>query len=825
MGDRNTKFFHVMATSRQRRNFIDSLNVGGTTVVDPNEMKMAVHNHFKNLYKEEVKVRSMFRDRLGNTIDPEKCTQLIAEFSEEEVLSAIKSCDGNKAPGPDGFNMLCIKKGWKFMKGEIMTFLAEFHKNGRLPKCINSSFITLVPKVENPIGLSDYRPISLIGCMYKILSKVLAARLKVTIPVVVGEVQSAFTGGKNIQDGILIANEVVDSWKKERKQGLIIKLDFQKAFGNLNWNYTLEMMMIMGFPNKWILWIKECLSSSWIYVLVNGSSSLDFQMEKGVRQGDPLSPFLFIIAVEGLNWMFKNAVSQGSLCGLAMGNAGPIITHLQFADDTLVFCKAILEEVQTVKSLLCEFEEISGLKINYHKSILCGVGITDSNLQLFAEAFNCHSQKLPVKYLGMPLGANPKLKSTWKPVIDKVRSRLASWKRRYISFGGRVVLIKSVLCSLPIFYMSLFKMPEGVIKSIESIQAKFLWGGSDLKKKLHMVAWTKITQKKESGGLGIKKIKAMNEALLIKWWWRFGVEKNALWRNVINSKYKMGESSWIPKLELNRKVSSIWKDIMSIQDTNPSMHAQYFENIRFKVGDGSSIKFWMDPWLGTPCLAETYPSLFRMVRCKDDLLSQVIARKADSNQWDLQFRRRLYDWEVEILTELCQILDNSGVEATVGSNDTLIWKANSSGVFSIKSMYELVNSQAILSNTAYDLIWRNVAPYRIQCFGWLVHLGKIKTSKYLLNIGIIQNVNEANCKFCGMHSESLDHLLLHCENAWNVWSHILLWWGIQSMVELLLWWNSRSMKPKKKIIWDCIPLGIPLAVMWSIWNSRNAYVF
>lgn len=305
-------------------------------------------------------------------------------------------------------------------------------------------------------------------------------------------------------------------------------------------------MMCMGFPSKWILWIKECLASSWTSVLVNGSSSLDFQMEKGVRQGDPLSPFLFIIAAEGLNWMSKNVVSQGSLGGLIMGNAGPTITHLQFADDTLVFCKAKLEEVQTVKGLLCKFEEIFGLRINYDKSILCGVGTSDSNLRLFTEAFNCQTQKLPVKYLGMPLGANPKLKSTWKPIIDKVRTKLASWKKRYLSFGGRIVLIKSVLCSLPIFYMSLFKMPEGVTKSIESIQAKFFWGGSVLKRKPRMVAWSKITQKRKCGGLGIRSIKTMNEALLIKWWRRFGVEKDALWRNVIKSKYKMKESCWVP---------------------------------------------------------------------------------------------------------------------------------------------------------------------------------------------------------------------------------------------------------------------------------------
>lgn len=347
---------------------------------DPLRVKNEVFNHFQKLFPEDWEVRPFFCVNRSNTIDEAMCNDLISSFTEIEVWNAIRCCDGNKSPGPDGFNLACIKKGWDFMKEDIMRFMHEFHSNSKLPNGFNTSFITLIPKCENPVSLSDFRPISLIGCMYKILSKVLAARFKPNLNTFVGEVQSAFTGGRNIQDSILIANEIVDGWKKRKVRGLIINLDLEKAFDNINWTFMFRMLRMLGYPDKWILWMHECLSTALVSILVNGSPSKQFRMQKGIRQGDPLSPFLFIIGAESLNCIFQGAIHQGTIKGLRIGVDGPLLTHLQFANDTLVFCGADLEEFKNIKCLLKGFEVMSGLKINYHKSVVCGVGMVDGEV-------------------------------------------------------------------------------------------------------------------------------------------------------------------------------------------------------------------------------------------------------------------------------------------------------------------------------------------------------------------------------------------------------------------------------------------------------------
>ena len=190
----------------------------------------------------------------------------------------------------------------------------------------------MVAKVKDPLSLGDFRPISLIGCLYKIISKVLASRLKTVVGNTVGEVQSAYVHGRSILDGPLIVNEICSWAKKSKKKILLFKVDFEKAFDSVNWDYLESVMCQMGYGKKWRKWIRGCLESARSSVIVNGSPTEEFSPEKGVRQGDPLSPFLFILAMEGLNIAMKSAYEKGLFQGIKIPHSETTISHLFYAD-------------------------------------------------------------------------------------------------------------------------------------------------------------------------------------------------------------------------------------------------------------------------------------------------------------------------------------------------------------------------------------------------------------------------------------------------------------------------------------------------------------
>ena len=249
--------------------------------------------------------------------------------------------------------------------------------------------------------------------------------------------------------------------------------------------------------------MKWCISTASFSIMVNGSPTDFFQNSRGLRQGDPLSPYLFVIGMEALSQLLNRAVDGNYLSGSKIASRdgdGSVVSHLLYVDDTLLFCGASKDQLKYLSWLLMWFEALSGLRINLNKSEIIPVGSVE-NVQDLASELGCGIGSLPSSYLGLPLGAKHKSLGVWNTVEDRFRKRLASWKSQYISKGGRLTLIQSTLSSLPIYCLSLFRMPVSICSRLEKIKRDFLWSGSSMAKKTHLVNWKTVCTKNRKGVL------------------------------------------------------------------------------------------------------------------------------------------------------------------------------------------------------------------------------------------------------------------------------------------------------------------------------------
>ena len=468
-----------MASAHRRNNAMGRIKVNGEWLVEEQEVKEGIVNSFQQLLTEDMVWQADIGNIQVSCISQQDAECIEVPFAETEIHSALMEMNGDKAPGPDGFSVAFWQNAWAFAKEEIMEMFKEFHEHNTFVRSLNNTFLVLIPKKSGAEDLGDFRPISLLGGLYKLLAKVLANRLKKVIGKVVSIAQNAFVMGRQILDASLIANEVIDSWQKRKEKGLICKLDIEKAYDSINWNFLMKVLQKMGFGTKWVGWMWSCMSSAKFSILVNGVPAGFFPNTRGLRQGDPLSPYLFVMGMEILDVLIRRAVEGGYLtgCNIRGGSRTSLnISHLFFADDTVVFCEANKDQVSHLSWILIWFEAASGLRINLAKSEIIPVGEVEEILEMAAE-LGCRVGSLPSQYLGLPLGVPNRASSMWDGVEEKVRRRLALWKRQYISKGGRITLIKSTLASMPIYQMSIFRMPKSVAKRVEKTQRDFLWGG------------------------------------------------------------------------------------------------------------------------------------------------------------------------------------------------------------------------------------------------------------------------------------------------------------------------------------------------------------
>ncbi|GKB74977.1 putative RNA-directed DNA polymerase, eukaryota, reverse transcriptase zinc-binding domain protein [Tanacetum coccineum] len=393
---------------------------------------------------------------MPNMLSPTQRDSLDIQFSHDEIKRAVWDCGGDRAPGPDGFTFKFIMSFWDLIKDDVARFVNEFFFTSLIPKGCTSSFIALIPKVSNARFINDFRPISLIGFQYKIIGKLLANRLGSFIGICNSFEQSAFIKGRNILDGPLILNEVMAWYHKRKKELMVFKVDFEKAFDSL----------------------------------------------RGSRQGDPLYPFLFILAMEGLHMLTHKAEAMCIFKGVILGNDNMRISHLIYADDVIFIGDWSYFNAHNLLCMLRCFYLISSLEINVNKSNILGLGVPETIVSNMDYSIGCRAASFPMKYLGVPVGGNMALCYNRKAITQTFSSKLALWKA-CLSVGGRLSLIKSVLVHLQTYYMSIYPMPSTIAKKLKSMCNQFFSGGDIDERKMSWVHWNKCLASKDLRSLGI----------------------------------------------------------------------------------------------------------------------------------------------------------------------------------------------------------------------------------------------------------------------------------------------------------------------------------
>ncbi|KAJ9552562.1 hypothetical protein OSB04_016607 [Centaurea solstitialis] len=599
-GDENSKLFHAAIRKRIRVNGLKGLNINAEWIEEPSRVKHGVMDFFKKRFSSQKGRGAVLRSEFFKKLTEEEAIDLEKPFSEEEVLEAIKGCGNNKALGPDGTSVEFVRKSWELIKGDYLKAIDYFWDNMEISEGCNSSFITLIPKV------------------------LLSERIKKVLNKLIGNTQSAFLQGRFILDGVLIANEVVEDLRKSKRKGMLFK------------------MKSMGFGEKWRKWVEACLKSASVSILVNGAPTKEFKMTRGIRQGDPLAPFLFLIVAEGLNVLMLEAREKGLCVGSKVGK-----------------------------------------------------GVNPREVQDWANDCRCGWSSLPISFLGLPLGQNMNRIDNWKVVIEKMRNKLASWKAKTMSFDGRLTLVKSVLGSLVLYYLSLFRAPRGVLIELERLRSRFFWGGGggdvgrESGKRVAWVNWARVFRNFDKGGLDVGSLEVSNTDLLVK-----------VYRDLETLGVNLGES------------------------------------VGVEVGSGLTTSFWYDRWLGGVPLAVRFKRIWRLEVDKEAKVADRWTREGDgwSGRW--HWRREPRGRVSGELNDLLTLLQVWRPKAMCG--DKVRWNLAADGTFLVKSLKDLIKekSERSVDSTvktrwskcaAVRNVWTAVAKW------WKVDLSNINSVSRLMD--------------------------------------------------------------------------------------------
>jgi hypothetical protein len=332
--------------------------------------------------------------------------------------------------------------------------------------------------------------------------------------------QNAFIKRRCIHDNFLYAQRVIQLLHKKKQSALFIKLDISKAFDSIGWTFLLEVLGALGFSRKWRDWISSILATSTSRVLVNGHLGENIRHARGLRQGDPLLPLLFVLAIDPLQRIIERAAHKGVLQPILPKSAN--LRCSLYADDAAIFAAPNALELSRLHKLLSFFGECSNLKINISKTEIFPIRMDSAAVDQLITNFAGKIRSFPGKYLGLPLHTRKLRKIDVQPLLDKIGDRLPGWKGKFLSTSGRETLVKTVLSSQPIYHLTVFQAQKWLIKRIDRLRRSFLWRGETPDKVYgghSLINWPTTCLPKEKGGLGISDLERFARALRLRWLW------------------------------------------------------------------------------------------------------------------------------------------------------------------------------------------------------------------------------------------------------------------------------------------------------------------
>ncbi|KAH9799959.1 reverse transcriptase domain-containing protein [Citrus sinensis] len=810
-GDKNTKFFHSKASSRKRKNKIRGIETDqGNWIKDEREVEKEFCDYFEGLFKSSNPSHDQLEAALASLVpkvSDEMNEELQQPFTEDEITTALAQMCPTKAPGPDGLPAVFFQKHWETVRERVITAcLHVLNEKGTLAP-LNHTYIALIPKVEKPRKVTEYRPISLCNVIYRLVAKTIANRLKHLLNTIISPTQSAFIPNRLITDNVIIGYECLHKIRhsKGKRNGLVaLKLDISKAYDRVEWSFVKATMLRLGFSSGWVDLVMRCITTASFSVLINGVAKGLIRPQRGLRQGCPLSPYLFILCAEVFSSLLMQAENQNLIHGVRFGNT-ITVSHLLFADDSLIFTRATIDDCKHLKAIFDCYSMASGQLFNLDKSSMFFSGKTKADqVAAIKEIFQLKVVSRHEKYLGLPSMVGRNKRNFFDDLKLRVKSKISNWQHKHFSSGGKEVLIKAIAQAIPTYAMSVFKIPLGLCEDVQKIIARFWWGSQDDKRGIHWAKWERISKAKCRGGMGFKEFSCFNHALVAKQGWRILQFPDSLAARVLQARY-FKQSDFL-QAKLGSNPSYIWKSILWGRTVIQ-------KGSRWRIGSGNKVQVHNSNWIPRP---ETFRPISSPTIPNEAVVSELI----DSNQnWNvIKVFQHFIKEDAELITSIPL--------PRRPKPDQIMWHYDKQGNYTVKSGYRIAQqikfqdspSCSITDPSIWKAIWTCLLPEKIKIFMWRAVRNLLPSAENLWSKKVI---SDPTCQLCKKTMESISHALVDCKMARKVWK-------IVSCADKVYTFAEQSMSYVLQGMTEMLnrtDFELLVACFWSIWHARNLFLF